>query len=222
MAERVLLTWSGGKDCAMALHELESVHGHEIVALLTTLTEDYDRVSMHGVRRVLVEKQAECLHLPLEQVRISKDASNEEYEARMKDRLLLYQGMGVSSVVFGDIFIEDVRRYREQNLARIGMKAVFPLWKRSTTEVARAFVGLGFKAVITCVDTSALDGSFAGRVFDERLLSGLPADIDPCGENGEFHTFVFDGPIFRRRIPYRRGKVVLRDGRFRYCDLLPL
>ncbi len=220
--EKVLFTWSGGKDSAMALYELEMTDGYEIAALLTTVTEDYDRISMHGVRATLLEQQAKSLRLPLEKVYLTGNSSNEEYEERMKVKLIQYRSQGVYSVVFGDIFLEDVRKYREGNLAKIGMKGVFPLWKRDTNEFAHTFIGLGFKAVITCVDSNVLDRGFVGRVFDERFLSELPGAVDPCGENGEFHSFVHDGPIFRERIVHRRGKVVLRDSRFYYCDLIPL
>ncbi len=220
--EKVLFTWSGGKDSAMALYELEMNEGYEIAALLTTVTEDFDRISMHGVRTALLEQQAESLRLPLEKVYITGNSSNEAYEARMRDKLAHYQGRGISSVVFGDVFLEDVRKYREGNLAKIGMRGIFPLWERDTTELAHTFIDLGFDAVVTCVDSNVLDRKFAGRVFDERFLSELPDNVDPCGENGEFHSFVYDGPIFRERIPYRKGKTVLRDNRFYYCDLLPL
>lgn len=221
MIEKVLFTWSGGKDSAMALYELQMTQGYEVATLLTTVTEGYDRISMHGARRVLLEQQAESLRLPLEKLYISRNSSNEEYEAKMEERLIHYRSQGVFSVVFGDIFLEELRKYREENLAKIGMKGIFPLWKRDTTELAHTFIDLGFKAVITCVDSNVLDKKFAGRVFDERFLSELPATVDPCGENGEFHSFVYDGPIFRERIPHRKGEVVLRDNRFFYCDLLP-
>ena len=206
----------------MALYEMEMTEGCEIVALLTTVTEDYDRVSMHGVRSSLLLKQAESLRLPLEIMRINKDAANEEYEATMAETLVRHKKQGVSRVVFGDIFLEDVRRYREDNLARVGMTGLFPLWGRSTRELAQEFVDLGFKAVLTCVDSEFLDGKFAGRVYDRDLLSELPDSVDPCGENGEFHSFVYDGPIFRETVLHRKGRVVLRDGRFYYCDLTPV
>jgi uncharacterized protein (TIGR00290 family) len=220
--ERVLFTWSGGKDSALALYHLEMADGYEILALLTTVTEDYGRISMHGVRTVLLEQQADSLRLPLEQVRISRNTSNEEYEARMEEKLRQYQGQGVQSVVFGDIFLEDLKKYREENLAKIGMEGVFPIWKQDTGDLARSFIELGFKAVITCVDTEALDRRFSGREFDERLLAELPVGVDPCGENGEFHSFVYDGPLFRERIPFRKGRTVLRDNRFCFCDLIPV
>jgi len=205
----------------MALYQLEMAEGYEIAALLTTVTEDYNRISMHGVRAALLEQQARSLRLPLEEIYITRNASNDEYEAKMAEKLAHYRSQGVHSVVFGDIFLEDLRRYREDNLAKTGMKGVFPIWKRNTAELANTFIDLGFKAVITCVDSDVLDKRFAGRVFDERFLSELPDGVDSCGENGEFHSFVYDGPLFRERIPHRKGKIVLRDSRFYYCDLIP-
>jgi len=220
--ERILVSWSGGKDSALALYEIQKNDRYEILALLTTVTEDYDRISMHGVRRILLEQQAESMGYSLEKVFISRNASNEEYGSRMLEVLAKYLAAGVSSVVFGDVFLEDVRKYREDNLSKIGMKGIFPIWKRDTSELAQTFMDLGFKAVITCVDSNVLDKRFAGRVYDERFLSELPDTADPCGENGEFHSFVYDGPIFRERILYTTGDVVLRDNRFYFCDLLPV
>ena len=222
MIEKVLFTWSGGKDSALALYELQSRHDHEIVSLLTTLTEDYDRISMHGIRSILLEQQANSLDLPIEKIYISKNSSNEDYEVKMREVLQKHLTAGVSSVVFGDIFLEDVRKYREENLLKIVMKAIFPIWERDTTELAHRFIDLGFKAVITCVDSNVLDKIFIGKPFDEQFLSELPATIDPCGENGEFHSFVYDGPIFKKRVSYTKGEVVLRDSRFWYCDLIPI
>jgi len=204
----------------MALYELRRNPAYEVIALLTTVTEDYDRVSMHGVRRALLECQARSLGLPLELVFIPKSATNENYERAMGETLTRAQRQGVSSVAVGDISLEDLRKYREKNLARIGMKAVFPIWRRDTSEMARTFVRLGFKAVVTCVDTQALDARFAGREFDARFLADLPAGVDPCAENGEFHTFAYDGPIFHEPIACQKGETVLRDGRFCFCDLL--
>lgn len=222
MTEKVLFTWSGGKDSALSLYMLRKFHNYEIAALLTSVTEDYDRISMHGVRRVLLEQQAQSLGLPLEMLYITRNSSNEEYEAKLKDKLLQYKSQGVSSAVFGDIFLEDLRKYRENNLAQIGMKGIFPIWKRNTTELAHTFIDLDFKAVITCVDSNVLEGKFVGRYFDKEFLSELPPQVDPCGENGEFHSFVYDGPIFRERIRFRRGKIVLRDNRFYFRDLIPV
>jgi uncharacterized protein (TIGR00290 family) len=222
VTEKVLFTWSGGKDSAMSLYVLRKFHNYEIAALLTSVTEDYDRISMHGVRRVLLEQQAQSLGLPLEMLYITRNSSNEEYEAKLKEKLLQYKSRGVSSVVFGDIFLEDLRKYRENNLAQVGMKGIFPIWKRGTTELAHSFIDLDFKAVITCVDSQSLERKFVGRYFDNKFLSELPLKVDPCGENGEFHSFVYDGPIFSERIRLRRGKVVLRDNRFYFCDLVPV
>lgn len=219
--EKILFTWSGGKDSAMALYELQKVRNYEILALLTTVTADYDRISMHGVRNALLEQQIESLGFPLEKINISKSSSNEEYETKMKNALLRYQGQGVSSVAFGDIFLEDLRKYREENLSRIGLKGIFPLWKRDTTALAHTFIDLGFKAVITCIDSKCLDKSFVGRVFDKQFLIELPSNVDPCGENGEFHSFVYAGPIFNKEISFINGEIVLRDNRFYYCDLIP-
>jgi uncharacterized protein (TIGR00290 family) len=219
MREKVLFAWSGGKDSAQALHELKKNDTCEIVALLTTVTEDYDRISMHGVSRELLELQADSIGLPLEKVFFPKDSSNDAYEARMKAALERYKTEGVSSVAFGDIFLEELRKYREENLSKIGMKAIFPIWKRDSAGLARSFIGSGFKAVITCVDSQHLDGRFAGREFDESFLAELSANIDPCGENGEFHSFVYDGPIFRKRIEHSVGEVILRDNRFYFCDI---
>ena len=220
MPEKVILSWSGGKDSALALYEIQRRPEYKVVSLLTTLTKDYDRVTMHGVRRFLLEQQAESLYLPLEQMLLSKEASNEEYASKMQAMLAKFQQAGVAAVVFGDIFLEDVRKYREDNLSKIGMKAIFPIWMRDTSELARTFVDLGFKSIVTCVDTKILDKTFAGRMIDAPFLAELPPNVDPCGENGEFHSFVFDGPIFKRRIPFTIGEIIERD-LFYFCDLVP-
>lgn len=218
--ENILVSWSGGKDSTLALYEVLKNQNYRVAALLTTVTEDYDRISMHGVRSVLLEQQAARLGFPLEKVLISKNASNKEYEMNMGRVLTKYKGAGVTSVVFGDIFLEDLKKYREDNLATLAMRGVFPLWKRDTRELARTFIALGFKAITTCVDTQRLGREFVGRIIDEQFLSDLPATVDPCGENGEYHSFVSDGPIFKERIFYTPGEIVLRDNRFYYCDLL--
>ena len=219
--ERVLCSWSGGKDSALALREVLARPQYEVAALLTTVTEDYDRISMHGVRRSLLRRQAEALGLPLEEVGISRRSSNEEYELAMGRVLQRYREAGVTAVVFGDIFLEDLKQYRQGNLAKLDMQAIFPLWKRDTRELVRSFIGSGFRAVVVCVDTRLLDGRFAGRQIDEEFVRDLPGAVDACGENGEYHSFVYDGPIFRRRIAHTPGEIVLREGRFRYCDLIP-
>jgi uncharacterized protein (TIGR00290 family) len=220
MPEDVLFCWSGGKDSAMALHALQTVRNCRVSALLTTITEEYDRISMHGVRRALLERQAESLGLPLHAVLIPPQCINATYEARMKEALAEHFARGVRHVAFGDIFLEDLRVYREKNLAQVGMQALFPIWKRDTHELAREFVRLGFRAITVCVDPRVLEASFAGRELDASFFADLPPGVDPCGENGEFHTFVFDGPIFRTPIAFRVGEKVLRDG-FCFGDLLP-
>ena len=221
MPEDVLFCWSGGKDSAMALHALRAAHGYRVTALLTTVTEEYDRISMHGVRRVLLERQAESLGLPLHMVLIPPQCINATYEARMKEALGEHLAQGVQRVAFGDIFLEDLRVYREKNLAQLGMAALFPIWKRDTRVLAREFLRLGFRAIAVCGDPRGLDPSFAGRVLDESFFTDLPPGVDPCGENGEFHTFVFDGPVFRTPIRFQVGERVTRDG-FCFCDLLPV
>jgi uncharacterized protein (TIGR00290 family) len=220
VAEDVLFCWSGGKDSAMALHALQSAQSHRVTALLTTVTEEFDRISMHGVRRALLERQAESIGLPLHAVLIPPQCVNATYEARMNEALNEHLARGVQRVAFGDIFLEDLRVYRERNLARIGMEALFPIWKRDSRELARDFLRLGFQAITVCVDPRVLDSSFAGRVLDESFFADLPPSVDPCGENGEFHTFVFDGPVFQTPIRFATGEKVLRDG-FCFCDLLP-
>ena len=218
--EDVLVSWSGGKDSCLALYELQQAGRHRAAALLTTVTRDYDRVSMHGVRRVLLERQAESLGLPLRQVPIPVGATNEEYESATAEAFSEYRGRGVNAVVFGDLFLEDVRAYREQFLARHGMRGLYPVWMRDTAEFVREFIALGFKAVVTCVSAEALDGSFAGRVIDEEFLAALPPGVDPCGERGEFHSFVFAGPSFGEEVRFTVGERVLRDS-FWFCDLVP-
>lgn len=221
MKEKVLFCWSGGKDSAMALHELKVDSHYEVVGLLTTISAQYDRVCMHGVRRELLERQAAEIGLPLEQIALSAQPTNDEYEQKMGAALARYAHKGVTTVAFGDIFLEDLRQYREQKLAAVGMKAVFPIWKVPTPQLAQRFISLGFQTILTCVDTQVLDGKFAGRDFDQCLLDELPASVDCCGENGEFHSFCHAGPIFKRPIACRKGQVVLRDERWMYCDVLP-
>jgi uncharacterized protein (TIGR00290 family) len=220
MPEPILFCWSGGKDSAMALHALLQRNDVRVAALLTTITEGYERISMHGVRRELLERQAESIGLPLHQVRIPPQCGNPIYEARMEEALLVHHANGVRSVAFGDIFLEDLRLYREKNLARIGMTALFPIWKRDTRELIHHFHAHHFRSLAACVDPRVLDRTFAGRELDESFFRDLPPTVDPCGENGEFHTFVFDGPIFKNPISVRAGEVVERDS-FIYCDLLP-
>ncbi len=218
--EPILFCWSGGKDSAMALHTLLQQKQFRVAALLTTVTEGYDRIAMHGVRRELLRRQAESIGLPLYEVFIPPQCVNPVYEARMEEALRIHFARGLRKVAFGDIFLEDLRAYREKNLARIGMTALFPIWKRDTRELIRFFHEHRFRAIAACIDTKILGPGFAGRELDESFFRDLPANADPCGENGEFHTFVFDGPIFQSPIPIRTGEVVNRDG-FVFCDLLP-
>jgi uncharacterized protein (TIGR00290 family) len=221
MTESILFCWSGGKDSAMALYELQRANQARVTGLLTTVTEGYDRISMHGVRRPLLEEQASALGLPLHIVLIPPKCANADYEARMGEALAQQQKKGISAVAFGDIFLEDLRVYREEKLAPTGLRALFPIWKRDTHELARTFSHLGFHAVTVCVDQRVLDASFVGQEINDDFLQRLPQSVDPCGENGEFHSFVYDGPIFRHPIRVMRGEVVARDG-FCFCDLLPV
>jgi uncharacterized protein (TIGR00290 family) len=219
---KALLSWSGGKDSALSLYEISGTKNFKIEALLTTLTRDFNRISMHGVRRELLHLQVAAIGLSLEEVWISKDAPNIEYENQMRNALTKYKNeLGVFNVIFGDIFLEDIRKYREEKLANIGMKANFPLWKRDTKSLANFFIDSGFKAIVCCVDPKVLSEQYCGLDFDRNFLSKLPPGIDPCGENGEFHTFVYDGPIFREEIKIKLGEIVLRDG-FYFADIMPV
>jgi len=221
MVETVILSWSGGKDSAMAFRALTCDTRYKIRSLLTTVTEGYDRVSMHGVRVSLLDQQAKALGLPVVKVPIAQASSNEQYDSAMREVLAREHANGVTTIAFGDVALEEVRRYREERLGQVGMKAAFPLWNSDTLELALEFINAGFGAILTCVDSRQLDGTFVGRTLDRSLLADLPPGVDPSGENGEFHTFVYEGPIFSKSIPVRKGEVVLRENRFYYCDLLP-
>jgi uncharacterized protein (TIGR00290 family) len=216
----VLVSWSGGKDSCMALREVQRTSNIRVERLLTTITRDFDRISMHGVRRILLERQAASLGIPLHQIFISKGASNEEYEAKMGEAFSGYRDRGINTIVFGDLFLEEIRAYRERLVAKHKMASLYPVWGRDTSQLIRDFIALGFKTAIVCVDPAKLDPSFVGRVIDEELLAQLPLHVDPCGENGEFHTFVFDGPIFKNPVKFSFGRIVCR-GSFWFCDLLP-
>jgi uncharacterized protein (TIGR00290 family) len=220
MPEPILFCWSGGKDSAMALFTLLQQKEYQVTSLLTTVTEGFERISMHGVRCELLRQQAQSIGLPVHEVRIPQRCVNPIYEARMEEALRVYYERGVRKVAFGDIFLEDLRMYREKNLARIGMTAIFPIWKRDTRELIQFFHAQQFRSVAACVDSKVLDRSFAGRELDQAFFNELPPGVDPCGENGEFHTFVFDGPIFQTPVSIRTGEVVERDS-FVFCDLLP-
>lgn len=217
---RALVSWSGGKDSSLALQASLADPGVHVDALLTTVTARFDRISMHGVRTTLLEAQARALGIPLEIARIPQRCSNDEYERVMRDALGGYAERGGEAVVFGDLFLADVRAYRERLLAPLPLAPTFPLWGLDTASLARRFVADGFRAILVCVDPRQIDPSFCGRAYDDALLHQLPASCDPCGENGEFHTFVHDGPIFTRPVSVQRGEVVERDG-FWFCDLLP-
>jgi uncharacterized protein (TIGR00290 family) len=214
-----VVSWSGGKDSAVALHALLRDRAVDVRALLTTMTDGYDRVSMHGVRSELVRAQADLLGLALHTVRIPPACSNAEYERATTAALAALRDDGISAIAFGDLFLEDVRVYRERLVAAVGLRPLFPVWATPTRSLARSFVGDGFRAVVVCVDPRQLDVSYCGSEFSE-LLDGLPPTVDPCGENGEFHTFVYDGPMFSAPIAAVRGDVVERGG-FVFCDLLP-
>jgi uncharacterized protein (TIGR00290 family) len=218
----VALAWSGGKDSSLALATLRANPGVEVVALVTTVTRDYDRVSMHGVRRTVLAAQVDAIGLPLIEAAIPADANNEVYEQSFAGALdpLRARQPDLWHLAFGDLFLTDVRAYREQLLGRLGWSPLFPLWGQNTGRLARRFIEQGFRAVITCVDLTQLDAEFCGREFDSDLLDDLPDGVDPCGERGEFHTCVYDGPIFQRALSVERGERVRRGGRFEYCDLV--
>lgn len=222
---KAVLSWSGGKDCALALHRIEEERTVEIVGLLTTFARDNDgieRVPIHGVRRELIERQAIALDLPLHGVEIPAGATNIEYEARLAEALKQFRADGIEIIVFGDLFLEDIRAYREAFLARDKWQALFPLWRQDTTKLAQDFISRGFKSVVTSIDARVLEASFAGRIFDETFIADISRkspDIDPCGENGEFHSFVFDAPLFTHPIKFTRGAVTSSDDQY-FCDLM--
>ena len=216
---KAVISWSSGKDSAWALHEVRRAGTLEVVGLLTTVTSEFGRVSMHAVREELLDRQAEALGLPCRKVRIPWPCPNETYEAEMASALAELRAADVTRIVFGDLFLADVRAYREGRLAGSGIEPVFPLWGRDTARLAREMLDGGLRATITCVDPRQLDGSFVGRDFDAALLFELPPGVDPCGERGEFHTFAWAGPMFARPVPATRGEVVTREG-FVFADLV--
>ena len=220
MPRRVLLSWSSGKDSAWTLHLLQQDAEFEVAGLLTTFNESADRVAMHAVRRELVRRQADAASLPLVEVMLPWPCSNEEYEARVGEAMAAARAdLGVDAIAFGDLHLEDVRRYREQQLDGSGLEPLFPIWHKPTAELAVEMIDAGIVAHITCVDPKQYPAGFAGRRFDHDLLADLPEDVDPCGENGEFHSFVSAGPMFREPIAVRTGEIVERDG-FVFCDVL--
>lgn len=225
-----LFNWSGGKDSCLALHHILAADTFEVRCLLTTVNEAFNRVSMHGLREALLIAQAESIGIPLYQVRLSESPTMEAYEESMHKHLDTLRSKGLEYSIFGDIFLEDLRTYREQKLAQIGLKGVFPLWKRDTKELISEFISLGYRTIVVCAQKGLED--FCGRVIDEHFIADLPAGIDPCGENGEFHTFVFDGPIFKSPIQFSLGEKVYKEfpkpngeegeaSGYWYIDLLP-
>jgi uncharacterized protein (TIGR00290 family) len=218
----IALAWSGGKDSSLALAALQADPRVEVVALVTTVTQDYDRISMHGVRRNILHAQVAAIGLPLVEATIPAAASNLLYEEALATALdsLRRQRPDLRHLAFGDLFLADVRAYREGLLGSLGWEPLFPLWGQDTAALARHFVAAGYRAILTCVDTTQFDAEFAGREFDAELLDQLPGTVDPCGERGEFHTCVYDGPIYRRPLALARGERVRRDERFEYCDLV--
>ncbi|TMF05101.1 MAG: adenine nucleotide alpha hydrolase [Chloroflexi bacterium] len=221
MRNKAVMCWSCGKDSAIALWTLQQAGEYEIVGLLTTLTEGYDRVSMSGVRRELLQRQASALGLPVDEVWIPPQCVNPVYEARMGEAVQQLKEGGVAAVAFGDLFLEDVRDYREQQMAGTGLSCVFPIWGEDTVRLSQRMIDSGLRATLVCVDPRQVPAGLAGRAYDETLLADLPASADPCGERGEFHTFVWDAPNFRAPIDVSPGEIVERDG-FVFADLIPV
>ncbi|MFN7181719.1 MAG: ATP-binding protein [Planctomycetota bacterium] len=217
--EKIALSWSSGKDSALSFYYL-NLQGYRISCLLTTITIDYKRVSMHGVKEEIVDAQSASLGIPLKKVYIPKGCVNKVYEEMMEKVCLELKNEGIVKIAFGDIYLEDVRKYREENLKKINMYGLFPLWHKNSYFLAREFISLGFKAKLTCIDTKQLSRDFVGSEYDINFLENLPTSCDPCGENGEFHTLVYDGPIFKIALNITAGEKVLRDERFFYCDFL--
>ncbi|MBM6616897.1 diphthine--ammonia ligase [Bacillus suaedaesalsae] len=219
MKEKIAVSWSGGKDSTFALYILLQSDQYMVDSLFTTITEDVNRISIHGVRESLLEKQAESLGFPLRKMYIPKECSNEIYNERLVEQLRELKKEEIHTVMFGDIFLKDVRKYREQLVSAQGMKAVFPLWGFNTEKLVSEFWAIGFKTITTCIDTEILSTNFLGRIIDLNFIHELPTEADPCGENGEFHTFAFDGPIFTNKITFNLGEYI-DEGRFHFVDLV--
>jgi len=238
--KKAYLNWSSGKDAAFALYKLQQDSNYSVEKLVTTVNTEFNRISMHGVRTDLLQKQAEHLDLPLHQIKLHGEVSMTDYNEVMKIETNKLLDQDFTHSIFGDIFLEDLKRYREKQLEEIGLQAVFPLWGKKTEKLMEEFIDFGFKAIVVCVNTDKLDKSFCGRIIDQSFLNDLPKNVDPCGENGEFHTFVFDGPIFKKPIQFKIGELVEKsykpakesedncftddqkswDTSFAYCDLL--
>jgi uncharacterized protein (TIGR00290 family) len=237
---KAYMNWSGGKDSALALYKALKDPSLHVDALLTNVNSVYDRISMHGVRRSLLELQAGAIGIPLQTIELPQEPSMNEYEKAMFNKVASLKQEGYDKAIFGDIFLEDLKLYREQQLSKAGIDCVFPLWKMDTSSLIKEFITLDFKTIIVCVNEKYLDKSFCGRIIDEEFIKDLPENVDPCGENGEFHTFVFEGPIFKHPIPITVGEITYRkykapknandncfqptkveDYGFYFCDLLP-
>ena len=237
---KAYMNWSGGKDSSLCLHYIQQDNRYSVDCLLTSVNAAHDRISMHGVRRPLLQAQAESIGLPLQTIELPEQPGMQEYEQAMMEKVSALKNNGYDYAVFGDIFLEDLKRYREEKLATAAIQCVFPLWKISTTQLMQEFLQLGFKAIIVCVNEKYLDKSFCGRLIDESFVRDLPSNVDVCGENGEYHSYVFDGPIFKYPIRFTKGEIVYRKYQapqnaqdtcnpmnqasqygFYFCDLLP-
>jgi uncharacterized protein (TIGR00290 family) len=229
--EKAFINWSGGKDCTLALYHVLKEKKYNVEFLFTTVSQEFERVSMHGVRKELITRQRFSLTIPSRKLYLPSSTSHEMYNERMKHEMSLMKQRGITNAIFGDIFLEDLRVFREKQMESVGMKCIFPLWKRESKELAKEFIDLGFKAIVVCVSGDKLDKSFAGRLFDESFIADLPPDVDVCGENGEFHTFVFDGPIFINPVKFLMGETVhkeyetndpsVKSKGFWFTDLIP-
>ena len=226
MSIKAYMNWSGGKDAALALNKVLEDPAYKVDSLLTSFNAAYDRVSMHGVRRHLMEAQAASIGLPLQTIELPEQPGMDEYEEAMEEKVRLLKKRGCTHAIFGDIFLEDLRRYREEKLGSMDMTCIFPLWKIPSGALMREFLEKGFKAIVVCVNTRWLDKSFCGRIIDDTFLEDLPADADPCGENGEYHSFVFEGPIFKHPVPFEKGEIIYKEykgpegpAKFYFCDL---
>ncbi len=239
--KKAIFNWSGGKDSSLALYHLLKDPNYEVKGLMTTVNAEFNRISMHGVRSELLYAQGESMGIPIKEIRLPEMPSMSVYDNTMKKVLSELKQEGITHSIFGDIFLEDLKKYREDRLKEVGLTAYFPLWKRDTTELVHEFLELGFKTVVACVKSEVLDQEFAGRVIDKEFLNDLPSNVDPCGENGEFHTFVFDGPLFKNPIKYTLGETVFKEYKapidkndtclstspakkptgFYFCDLFP-
>jgi len=221
MPEKAILSWSGGKDCCYALHLLNKNKSKRIKLLMTTLTSNYKRISMHGVREALLDRQVEALGIKLKKILLPPFPQNEAYEEAMRQAMIELKAQNFTKVLFADLFLKDIKSYRIKTISGSGINAAFPIWGMNTRRLAQDFINAGYKAVITCIDKRKLDKSFTGRQFDQSFLEDLPENTDPCGEYGEFHTFVYDGPVFQNEVKFNTREIVLKDQHFYFCDLIP-